>query len=132
MRRSLVSLVFLSALADAAEGQGLRQKLESGLFSFGTCGEPLCLPALVTAGNAHGRHFIPSAEAGNAAIIAFLGSAVGANVSNIPISATTSGVTYSFEGGVYIQLSRGRASSVASTIFRSSVVHARFQTNTSD
>src|SRR5262249_12261307 len=93
----------VALLADAASAQGLRQKLELGLFSFGSCGEPLCLPALVTANNVHGKHFIPSAEAGNAAIISFLGSAIGSNVSNIPISATTSGVTYSFSGGAPVR-----------------------------
>jgi hypothetical protein len=103
MRRSIVVLALMTATAASAHGQGLREKLERGLFSFGDCGEPLCLPALVLAGNPHGRHFIPSAEAGNAAIIAFLGSAIGANVSNIPISATTSGVTYSFEGGAPVR-----------------------------
>jgi hypothetical protein len=103
MRRSVALLALVTAVAARAQGQGLREKLELGLFSFGNCGEPLCLPALVLAGNAHGRHFIPSAEAGNAAIIAFLGSAIGANVSNIPISATTSGVTYSFEGGAPVR-----------------------------
>ena len=103
MRRTVVALGMIVALSDAAAGQGLRQKLELGLFSFGTCGEPLCLPALVTQGNVHGRHYIPSAEAGNQAIISFLGSAIGSNVSNIPISATTSGVTYRFEGGAPVR-----------------------------
>jgi hypothetical protein len=103
MRRSVLGLGLVVLLSEALQGQGLRQKLELGLFSFGDCGEPLCLPALVLAGNAHGRHFIPSAEAGNAAIISFLGSAVGSNVSNIPISATTSGVTYSFAGGAPVR-----------------------------
>jgi hypothetical protein len=103
MRRIVFSLASLAILASPASGQGLRQKLELGLFSFGACGDPLCLPALVLAGNTHGRHYIPSAESGNAAIISFLGSAVGSNVSNIPISATTSGVTYRFEGGAPVR-----------------------------
>ena len=103
MRRSIVLLALVTATAASAEGQGLKKKLEDGLFSFGDCGEPLCLPAPVLAGSAHGLHFIPSAQAGNAAIINFLGSAIGANVSNIPISATTSGVTYSFEGGAPVR-----------------------------
>ena len=68
MRRSVLGLGLVVLLSEALQGQGLRQKLELGLFSFGDCGEPLCLPALVLAGNAHGRHFIPSAEAGNAAL----------------------------------------------------------------
>ena len=61
MRRSIAVLAFVAATATSAEAQGLREKLELGLFSFGDCGEPLCLPALVLAGSAHGRHFIPSA-----------------------------------------------------------------------
>jgi hypothetical protein len=93
----------LTAFAVPASAQGLRQKLEQNLFSFGDCGEPLCLAPLVLANNVHGSHFIPSAESGNAAIISFLGSAVGSNVSNIPISATTSGVTYRFEGGAPVR-----------------------------
>lgn len=103
MRRSAAAGALLLALAQTVSAQGLRQKLELGLFSFGNCGEPLCLPTLVLAGNVHGRHYIPSAESGNAAIISFLGSAIGSNVSNIPISATTSGVTYSFEGGAPVR-----------------------------
>jgi hypothetical protein len=83
----------LAVVAASSSAQGLRQKIESGLFSFGDCGQPLCLAPLVLAGNVHGSHFIPSAESGNAAIISFLGNAVGTNVSNIPISATTRGVT---------------------------------------
>jgi len=77
MRRITIGLGLLVMLSQAAPAQGLRQQLEEGLFSFGNCGEPLCLPALVLAGNAHGSHFIPSAQSGNAAIIAFLGGAVG-------------------------------------------------------
>src|SRR5690349_23467908 len=103
MRRAGMVLGVLAAVASSASAQGLRQKIEKGLFSFGNCGEPLCLAPLVLAGNVHGSHFIPSAESGNAAIIAFLGNAVGTNVSNIPISATTSGVTYRFEGGAPVR-----------------------------
>ena len=103
MRRTMFAVGWLVVFATPGAGQGLRQKLELELFAFGTCGEPLCLPALVLASNPHGRHYIPSAETGNAAIISFLGSAIGSNVSNIPISATTSGVTYQFEGGAPVR-----------------------------
>ena len=103
MRPTVFALGWLLVLASPVSGQGLREKLERGLFSFGACDEPLCLPALVLQNNAHGRHYIPSAETGNAAIISFLTSAIGSNVSNIPISATTSGVTYRFEGGAPVR-----------------------------
>lgn len=103
MRRVGLVVGMLAVVAASSSAQGLRQKIESGLFSFGDCGQPLCLAPLVLAGNVHGSHFIPSAESGNAAIISFLGNAVGTNVSNIPISATTSGVTYRFEGGAPVR-----------------------------
>src|SRR4030095_6255229 len=103
MRRTGLVLGMLAAFAMSASAQSLRQKLELGLFSFGDCGEPLCLPALVLAGNVHGRPFLPSADTGHQAIISFLGSAIGSNISNIPISATTSGVTYRFEGGAPVR-----------------------------
>ena len=103
MRRTIFAVGWLIVLTTPAAGQGLREKLELELFAFGTCGEPLCLPALVLASNPHGRHDLPSAESGNAAIISFLGSAIGSNVSNIPISATTSGVTYQFQGGAPVR-----------------------------
>ena len=47
MRRNVLGLGLVALLAEVAGGQGLRQKLELGLFSFGDCGEPLCLPVLV-------------------------------------------------------------------------------------
>jgi hypothetical protein len=83
----------------AAQSSGKLKDLLPRLFSFGDCGEPLCLAGSANAENGHGSHFIGSAVGTNSTIINFLTEAVGAGLSNIPISAANSGVTFSFEGG---------------------------------
>jgi hypothetical protein len=87
-----------SAQTSTTGGHKLRDLLP-GLFSFGDCGEPLCLAGSANAANGHGNHFIGSAVGTNSTILNFLGEAVGTGLSNIPISAANSGVTFSFEGG---------------------------------
>jgi hypothetical protein len=86
------------ALAQSGHDHKLRDLLPS-LFSFGDCDEPLCLAGSANAANGHGNHFIGSAVGTNATILSFLTSAVGTGLSNIPISAANSGVSFSFEGG---------------------------------
>lgn len=39
------------------------------LFSFGSCGKPLCLDNSVNATNGHGDHFLPDLAASNGAIL---------------------------------------------------------------
>ena len=63
LRAVLVAVPLLS-LPVAASAQGLREKVRD-LFRFGDCGEPLCLPSLVAAGNVHGNHYVPSAASGH-------------------------------------------------------------------
>jgi hypothetical protein len=77
------------------------------LFTFGTCGEPLCLTGAL---GTHGGHFIPAQSAGTGRIISFIEGAVGQAISNIPISAASSGVTYRFEGGVPVKTSTSAGS----------------------
>jgi hypothetical protein len=75
------------------------------LFSFGSCGKPLCLDNSVNATNGHGDHFLPDLAASNGAILGFLDAAIGANASNIPLSASSSGVTFKFVGGLPVRTS---------------------------
>ena len=105
-RRALPLLAAVAlAIAPAAGAQttaqssGKLKDLMPRLFSFGDCGEPLCLAGSANADNGHGSHFIGSAVGTNATIINFRTEAVGTGLSNIPISAANSGVTFSFEGG---------------------------------
>ena len=108
MRPRLVGPAFLFALftlsAQAVESQsepGLRTQLATDLFTFGSCGQPLCLDLT----NLHGDHFIPALAEGNDAVIAFLTDAIGDATASVPLSATSSGATFSVVGGVPVRTS---------------------------
>jgi len=96
-------------IAPVAVAQGLRDKINE-LFIFGGGRDPLFLAGTADPNNpiaiqAHGSHFVPSAVESNGSLISFLTGALGANVSNIPISATSSGTTFRFEAGVPVPTS---------------------------
>lgn len=108
MPRGLVASLALLALSTltpaAARAQaedGLRSRIQRELFTFGDCGQPLCLDL----DNAHGNHFIPSLAEGNDAVIAFLTNAIGKATASVPLSATSGGATFSFVGGLPVQTS---------------------------
>ena len=102
MRRLLMvsSLTLLVSVPVHAQATGLRDHL-SELFTFGTCGQPLCLDL----GNVHGNHFLPSTTQGNATVISFITEAMAKSASNLPISATSSGATYSIVDGLPVKTS---------------------------
>lgn len=105
--RSLMAglLCCLTMTAPAlAQHRGVRGRIAE-LLSFGSCGEPLCLDNSVNATNGHGRHFIPDIIARNGAIVDFLADAIAANAANLPLSATGSGVTFKFVGGLPVRTS---------------------------
>ena len=107
MLRRVVPLVVMIALAlplpmRAQDGDlGLRDRIEAELFTFGDCGEPLCLDL----DNVHGNHFLPALAQGNDAVIAFLTGAIGKATASVPLSATSSGATFSFVGGLPVRTS---------------------------
>ena len=116
-RCAVLTLVLLLAASGPAGGQGpigtssastpsagLRDRIRE-LFSFGECGRPLCLDNSVNATNGHGNHFVPDIIANNGAIIEFLTDAIAASVANLPLSATTSGATFRFVGGLPVRTS---------------------------
>ena len=96
---TLAALAAPTVAGAQSSGETKLRDLLPGLFSFGDCGEPLCLAGSANAANGHGSHFIGSAVGTNATILNFLGEAVGTGLSNIPISSANSGVTFTFEGG---------------------------------
>lgn len=109
MRRCLFTLgavIVLTSSASPASAQGIRD-LVSQLFIFGTGEDPLFLAgtAGATAVQVHAGHFIPSAVESNGSLIDFLTSAIGTNVANIPLSSTSAGITFRFEGGVPVATS---------------------------
>ena len=102
-RRVVVTLAALvaTALPVWAQGGGLREQIRQ-LFTFGNCGEIICLSNLT---GAHGDHFKPSADSNGTAFIAFVSSSIGISVANTPISSSSSGTTFKFEGGVPVKTS---------------------------
>ncbi len=107
MRRRAALALALSvvwATPGQAQGSDLRQRI-TDLFTFGSCGTPLCLDGSINAGTGHGNHFIPAAGAGAGSVIGFVGDAIASNASNFPLAATTSGVTFKFVGGVPVKSS---------------------------
>jgi hypothetical protein len=107
-RRGAFALALLAVWAAPALAQtgspDLRDRIND-LFTFGTCGKPLCLDGSINAANGHGNHFLPAVGRGNGAVIAFINDAIGASASNIPLSATTSGVTFKIVGGLPVKTS---------------------------
>src|SRR3989454_2197671 len=105
MRHYLWSLVALTLAATSLDAQGLRDKI-SDLFIFGAGQDPLFLSG--TAGSdaataLHADHFVPSAVSDNGTLISFIGTAISQNVANIPVSATSGGATFHFEGGAPVR-----------------------------
>ena len=101
MRRSLlVALLLLAGPLCSLDAQSLRDQIRSDLFTFGNCGEPLCLSGALTG---HGSHFIPASQTAAGDILDLLGNALAASVSNTPVGATSSGVTYQFVGGLPVK-----------------------------
>ena len=107
MSRRLFTLLvvgFLVSNAGSAGGQSttsLRDRI-SDLFTFGDCGQPLCLDL---PGSIHGNHFLPSLAKGNSTVISFVGDAIGKASSNVPVGATSSGATFTFVGGLPVKTS---------------------------
>ena len=106
VRRSLVVLAALctGTTPVVAQHEHLRDRLND-LFSFGTCGKPLCLDNSVNATNGHGDHFLPDLAASNGALITFLNDAISATASTFPLPASGSGVTFKFVNGLPVKTS---------------------------
>jgi len=82
-------------LPAAAHAQQLTSQIGQ-LFTFPAgCTTFICLQNL---GNGHGDHFKPAADRDGTAFIAFITQSIGTSVSNTPISSSSSGITFRFEG----------------------------------
>ena len=88
--------------AAAQDHKPLRAMI-SDLFTFGDCGEPLCLDGSINAENGHGDHYLPAVASGNLALISFIEEAIGKSVSSTPLSATSSGATFTIVGGIPVR-----------------------------
>ena len=102
-------LLLMAIIVPRLEAQSLRDEL-SDLFIFGEGHDPLFLggtgdPNNPEAVRIHGNHFVPAAVASNGTVISFLTNSIGSNVANVPVSATSGGSTFSFQGGVPVRTS---------------------------
>jgi hypothetical protein len=102
LRPLTASVLVLLAFAAPLEAQQhtLRDRL-GALFTFGSCGEPLCLDL----DNLHGNHYVPGIAQGNSTVISFVTEALAKSSSNLPISGTSSGATYSIVNGLPVRTS---------------------------
>lgn len=98
MRSSAFACALAAALLlpAATAGQTLADQFSS-LFTFGDCGEPLCLP--VNAG-VHGSHYIPGVVQGQDNLLAFLSSSIATSLGNLPVSSATSAEIFRFVEGL--------------------------------
>ena len=90
------SLVGSALTASPLHAQTTLKEQVNNLFRFGDCGEALCLSVNASV---HGLHYSPSATEASGAIIGFFADAIGTAVSNLPISSSSGGVTFAFQGG---------------------------------
>jgi hypothetical protein len=103
MRPSTLSLL-VAAIVVGVPGSARAQNMSgliNDLFTFGDCGQPLCLDL----GTEHGNHFIPSVTQGSRSVIGFLTQSIGKSTANLPISATSSGTTFRIVGGLPVKTS---------------------------
>ncbi len=97
----VLALSLLAADSAAQDEPGLRTRIQEELFTFGDCGSPLCLDL----DNLHGDHFLPALAEGNDAVIAFVADAIGNATLSVPLSATSSGATFSVVAGLPVRTS---------------------------
>lgn len=90
-----LTVAALTTAAPAA-GQSLSEQFE-GLFTFGSCDEPLCLPVNASV---HGSHYIPGVVQGQNNLLAFLGTSISSTLGNLPVSSATSSEIFSFVNGL--------------------------------
>src|SRR5947208_4222902 len=107
MRRCWSCLVGLTLAAASLQAQGLRDKsAEQFIFTAGA--DPLFLGCTARSESntaLHADHFIPAARSENGTLISFISNAISGNVANLPVSATSGGSTFRFEGGVPVRTS---------------------------
>ena len=107
MRRYVWCLLGLALTATPLDAQSLRDKIGE-LFIFTAGQDPLFLGGTAGSDSAtalHADHFVPAAVADNGTLISFIGTAISQNVSSLPVSATSGGATFRFEGGVPVPTS---------------------------
>lgn len=92
--RVLAAAAGLTLLASTAlSAQDARTRIRD-IFHFGTCDTLICLS---TSTGVHGTHYNPDASAVGQVVVDFLSRAITNSVANVPLGATSSGTTFTFD-----------------------------------
>lgn len=101
MRRLPLVAVLLLPVAGPVLAQSMSQRFQQ-LYTFGDCGQPLCLSVNSAV---HGEHFVPSVTQGEHNMLAFVTGSIGASLASLPFTAGSGGVTFHFENGAPVATS---------------------------
>lgn len=105
LRRLVPGLAAVALFATSLPAQSLKSKVED-LFRFGSgCGPDVLLCLYSDLPGVHGAHFNTALAQGQTSLVGFLTDAIGASVSNVPISGTSGGATFTFVGGLPVKTS---------------------------
>jgi len=100
--RSAVIATFLLAVQSPLTAQTLADRFGE-LFTFGSCGKPLCLS--VEGDPRHASHYLLSVTQGEHNMLSFVTGSIATSLGNLPFTSATSGVTFSFVGGAPVATS---------------------------
>jgi hypothetical protein len=89
----------LSLVPTLGYAQTLSSKVAE-LIRFGNCSQALCL---VTGPGIHETHFIDAAQTASGDLVSFLTNSITTSVGRLPISATSSGTTFTFVDGAPVR-----------------------------
>lgn len=85
-------------LPTTVQAQHLRDQIRQ-LFSFPAgCQDFICLAGISPNDSLHLQHFKPAADRDGSTFVEFISQSIGISVSNTPISSSSSGTTFRFEG----------------------------------
>jgi hypothetical protein len=93
MKKLLLQAFVAVVLVAPAQAQDARTKVRE-IFHFGSCDALICLS---TTTGVHGDHYNPDAAAVGQVVVDFVNNAITNSVSNIPLGATSSGTTFTFD-----------------------------------
>jgi hypothetical protein len=96
MRRPYALAAILSLAPGSLYAQSLSDRFTQ-LFTFGDCGQPLCLSVNSAV---HGLHYIPAVTQGEHNMLAFFTGSIGNSLGNLPFTTAASGTTFRFVDGV--------------------------------
>jgi hypothetical protein len=101
MRRFALVTTMLVSLSGSTFAQSMSERFKQ-LYTFGNCGQPLCL---TVNSSVHGEHFVPSVTQGEHNLLGFITGSIGTSLTNLPFAAGSGGATFHFEGGAPVATS---------------------------